>query len=61
MKTSPLKVERVKQGKTQAEVAKAARVPEYKYSFFEQGVMKLSPEEIDRIGKVLKINLGNPF
>lgn len=60
MKTSKMKVERVKLGMTQDELATRAGIPKYKLSFFESGVMKLKQTEIQRIEKILGTQFNNP-
>ena len=61
MFTSKPKVERVRHGLTQADLAEKARMPKYRYAFFEKGIMKLNEAELRRISEVLGIEITNPF
>jgi predicted transcriptional regulator len=61
MNTSTLRIERVKKGLTQGDLAKQTKVPRWRISMYESGVLKLRDEEIKRLGEALKSNFSNPF
>lgn len=61
MIVTKVKVERVKKGLRQCDLAKQANIPPYKYAFFERGEMKLKDVEIERISKILGTEIINPF
>jgi transcriptional regulator with XRE-family HTH domain len=61
MKVNPLRIMRTQKGITQNELSRLAEVPHYKLSMFENGILKLKPEELRRLSQVLKTDLSNPF
>ena len=60
MNTSPLKIERVKQGLSQGELADQTKVPRWRISMYETGVLKLRDDELQRLKKALRSEFSNP-
>lgn len=60
MKTSPLKVERTKQGLSQGQLSDQTKVPRWKISMYESGILKLRDDELRRLKEALKSEFSNP-
>ena len=60
MKTSMFKVERIKRGLTQGELADQTKIQRWRISMFESGVLKLRDDELLRLKEALKTEFSNP-
>lgn len=61
MIVTPIKLKRIEKGLRQSDLADKANIPRYKYSFFENGKLRLAEAELKRIAKVLGTEVINPF
>jgi transcriptional regulator with XRE-family HTH domain len=60
MNKSALKVERVKRGLTQKDLANQTKIPRFRISMYESGVLKLRDVELQRLREALKSDFSNP-
>jgi predicted transcriptional regulator len=60
MNTNALKVERVRKGLSQDELASQTKVPRWRISMYETGVLKLKDDELRRLKEALKSEFSNP-
>lgn len=61
MKTSPLRIERTRQGLSQSELSEQTKVSRVRISMYESGVLKLREDELRRLREILKGDFANPI
>jgi len=60
MNTNTFKVERIRQGLTQSDLANQTKIPRFRISMYETGVLKLRDDELRRLKEILKSEFSNP-
>ena len=60
MNISALKIERTKRGLTQIELANQTKIPRFRISMYESGILKLRENELELLKKFLECNFSNP-
>jgi transcriptional regulator with XRE-family HTH domain len=61
MNTSQLRIERTKRGLTQDELSNQTKIPRFRISMYEAGVLKLREDELRRLSQAFKCEFNNPF